>query len=234
MSHDSMPSLSHRLIAEGLGTFALVFAGTGAIATNSVTGAVTHVGVALVFGLVVVAMIAAIGDVSGAHLNPAVTFGFVLARRLPVRVAVPYAATQCAAAIAASAAVSALFPAGAALGVTRPHLIGPGACFALETLLTAGLMFVILGVTCGSEEKGLTASLAIGGTVGLEALFAGPLTGASMNPARSLGPAVIAGEWRDLWIYFAAPLLGVIVAVACNAATRACGCHPWAASEEVR
>ena len=208
-----MIPLSKKLAAEAIGTFALVFAGTGAIIINDVTGgAVTHVGVALTFGLVVFAMIAAVGDVSGAHLNPAVTVGFAIARRLEGRLVLPYVASQLTGAIAASVVLRLLFPDSATLGGTQPA--GSVAqAFVLEIVLSAALMFVILGVTVGAKEKGLTAGLAIGATVGLEALFAGPITGASMNPARSLGPAVVSGQWAAVWIYIVAPLIGAAVAV---------------------
>ncbi|MGC4034095.1 MAG: aquaporin [Tepidisphaeraceae bacterium] len=220
------------LVAEGVGTFALVLAGTGAIAADSVGGGLGHVGVALAFGLAVFAMIAAVGDVSGAHLNPAVSLGFVLARRLPVRTALLYVIVQCLAAIVASFCVKTLWPGGAALGVTQPHGISTGAAFILETLLTAGLMLVILGVTCGTKEQGLAAGLAVGGTVALEAMFAGPLTGASMNPARSLGPAVVGASLGSLWIYLVAPCVGATLAVYLNAVLRPCGCHPHAKDSE--
>jgi aquaporin NIP len=203
--------LRKRVAAEALGTFALVFAGTTAVVVNA-TGAVSHVGVALTFGLVVFALIAALGDVSGAHLNPAVTLAFRLARRFPGREVLPYVLAQCAGAIAASLTVRLLFPDAISLGGTTPA--GPEAqAWVLELLLTAGLMFVILGVSTGAKEKGITAGLAIGGVVALEALFAGPVSGASMNPARSLGPALAAGHFGSLWVYLTAPVVGAALAV---------------------
>ncbi len=206
-----MLPLRKRVAAEALGTFALVFAGTTAVVVN-VTGAVSHVGVALTFGLVVFALIAALGDVSGAHLNPAVTLAFRLARRFPGREVLPYVLAQCAGAVAASLTVRLLFPDAINLGGTAPA--GPEAqAWVLELLLTAGLMFVILGVSTGAKEKGITAGLAIGGVVALEALFAGPVSGASMNPARSLGPALAAGEFGSLWVYLTAPVVGAALAV---------------------
>jgi aquaporin Z len=204
--------LRKRVAAELIGTFALVFAGTAAVVVNEASGAVTHVGVALTFGLVVFAMISAVGDVSGAHLNPAVTLGFWTAGRIRGRDVAPYVTGQCAGAIAASLAVRALFPLSERLGATSPA--GPAAqSFVLEVLLTAALMFVILNVSSGAKERGLTAGLAIGGVVALEALFAGPVSGASMNPARSLAPALVAWRPGGLWIYLLAPPLGAAMAV---------------------
>jgi len=203
--------LHKKLAAEFVGTFALVFAGTAAIVIDD-GGSVSHVGVALTFGLVVFSMIAAVGDVSGAHLNPAVTFGFWLAGRFPSKLVGPYAASQVIGALAASSAVRFLFPNHPTLGATTPA--GPfHQAFVLEVLLTAGLMFVILGVSTGAKEKGITAGLAIGSVVALEALFAGPISGASMNPARSLAPALVSGRLDSVWIYLTAPILGAALAV---------------------
>lgn len=214
--------LHKRLFAEALGTFALVFAGTTAIVANS-GGAVSHVGVALTFGLVVFAMIAAVGDVSGAHLNPAVTVGFYIARRLHGAVVVPYVLSQCAGAVLASLVVRVLFPAEIGLGATFPA--GPiYQSWVLEVLLTAGLMFVILSVSVGASEKGITAGLAIGAVVALEALFAGPISGASMNPARSLGPALVSWQLGSLWLYLSAPLIGAALAVPACRCVREAGC----------
>jgi aquaporin Z len=202
-----------KLTAELLGTFALVFAGTGAIVINDVSkGAVSHVGVALTFGLVVLAMIYAVGDVSGAHLNPAVTLGFFAARRLPLRRVVPYILSQCAGALLASSLLRFLFPDHPTLGATFPA--GPAEqSLVLEVVLTGLLMFVILSVSTGAKEKGITAGIAVGSVIAFEALFAGPISGASMNPARSLAPALVSGRWEDLWVYLTAPTLGATVAV---------------------
>ncbi|HPO92370.1 MAG TPA: aquaporin [Phycisphaerales bacterium] len=206
----------NRLLAEALGTFCLVFAGTGAMVVNQTTnGAVTHVGIALTFGLVVMAMIYALGDVSGAHLNPAVTIAFALAARLPVREVPRYAFAQAAGALAASVFLRVLFPSSDTLGATLPA--GPAwQSFALETALSFMLMLVILEVASGPKERGIMAGIAIGGVVGLEALFAGPVSGASMNPARSLAPAVVSGHLEHLWVYLLAPVLGAAAAVPCD------------------
>jgi aquaporin Z len=213
-----------RLAAEFLGTFALVFTGTGAIVTNDVSGGVvTHVGVALTFGLIVLAMIHAVGDVSGAHLNPAVTLGFFAARRIEGRLLLPYVGSQCMGALLASLTLSFLFPEHATLGATLPA--GPVLqSFVLEVILTYILMFVILNVSTGAKEKGITAGMAVGSVVGLEALFAGPISGASMNPARSLAPALASFHFHALWIYLIAPVLGALFAVFCCQCVREEGC----------
>ena len=207
-----------KCLAETIGTFCLVFAGTGAIVINDVSGGkVTHVGIALTFGLVVMAMIYAVGDTSGAHLNPAVTLGFWLARRLPGRSVAPYLGSQLVGAFLASGLLRILFS-HATLGATHPA----GSVlqtFVLETVLTAMLMFVILSVALGPKEKGLLAGVAIGAVIAFEALFAGPISGASMNPARSFAPAVVSGGLDYVWIYLAAPILGAAVGVFFNRTT---------------
>ena len=213
-----------KIAAEFLGTFALVFAGTGAIIINDVSGGtITHVGVALTFGLVVLAMIYTLGDISGAHLNPAVTLGFCSARRFPARDVLPYILAQCAGALLASGILKLLFPAHQNLGATHPAGSAMQT-FVLETVLTFLLMFVVLNVSTGAKEKGVTAGIAIGAVIGLEAMFAGPITGASMNPARSFAPALLSGHMADLWIYLAAPVLGALVAVAACCCVREKGC----------
>jgi aquaporin Z len=202
-----------RFAAEVLGTFFLVFAGTGAIVINNVShGTVSHIGIALTFGLVVLAMIYALGDVSGAHLNPAVTLGFLAARRFPAALVLPYIGAQCLGALLASAFLRSLFPDDLSLGATMPA--GPELqSFALEVALTALLMFVILSVSTGAKEKGLMAGVAVGSVIAFEALFAGPISGASMNPARSLAPAVVSGSVEHLWVYLLAPVIGSLLAV---------------------
>ncbi len=213
-----------RYVAEAIGTFALVFAGTGAIVVSQVApGSLSHVGIALAFGLVVMTMIYAVGDVSGAHLNPAVTLGFFAARRLPARDLLPYAAAQCLGAVLASGLLRWIFAAPADLGVTLPSG-SASQSFVLELLITALLMFVILGVATGAKEKGVMAGVAVGATVGLAALFAGPISGASMNPARSLGPALVSGRLDGLWIYWLAPALGACLAVLGCRCVREEGC----------
>ncbi len=202
-----------KLLAECIGTFALVFAGTGAIIINDVSGGqVTHVGIALTFGLVVMSMIFALGDISGAHLNPAVTLGFAAARRLHWKVAAGYVLSQIAGAFAASGFLRILFPDHAGLGRTVPAG-SESQTFALEAALTSLLMLVILCVSSGSKEKGTTAAIAIGGVVAFEAMFAGPISGASMNPARSLAPAVVSGHLEHMWIYLSAPVVGSLLGV---------------------
>jgi aquaporin Z len=199
--------------AEFLGTFALVFAGTGAIVINDVSGGgVTHVGIALTFGLIVLAMIYSVGDISGAHLNPAVTGGFWLAGRFPARLVFPYVLSQCLGGIAASGVLRFLFPGHASLGATLPAG-SEMQSFVLELILTFLLMFVILNVSIGAKEKGITAGIAVGAVVGLEAMFAGKISGASMNPARSLAPALVSFRFEHLWIYLAGPSLGAALAV---------------------
>ena len=208
-----MISLHRRLLAEIVGTFALVFAGTGAIVIDHLTGGViTHLGVALTWGLIVMVLIYTFGDVSGAHFNPAVSIGFGIAGRFPLRELIPYIGAQAAGALLASMTLRLLFPSCSTLGATLPNGSDLQS-FILEVLLTLFLMLVILNVSHGAKEKGITAGIAIGATIGLEALFAGPICGASMNPIRSLAPALISGHLEHLWIYLAAPLVGAAIAV---------------------
>jgi MIP family channel proteins len=206
---DRSLELPRRAAAEGIAAFALVFAGCGAIVTDSVNhGALGTVGVALVFGLVIMVMVYATGHLSGAHINPAVTIAFTLTRHFPAREAVAYVCAQVAGAIAAALALLAVWSDKPAhLGATLPS-VATGSALVYEMLLTAFLMFVIMAVATDTRAVGAAAAIAIGGTVGLDALFGGPVTGASMNPARSLGPALVAGEWHDLWIYLVGPIAG--------------------------
>ncbi len=209
-----------KLLAEFLGTFILVFAGTGAIISNDVSGgAVTHPGIALTFGLVVMSMIYTFGDVSGAHLNPAVTIAFAASRRLPWKTVPAYAAAQSLGAIAASTLLYSQFPSHPTLGATLPSG-SPSQSFIFEFLLSAILMLTILRVSTGAREKGITAAIAIGSIIGLEAMFAGPISGASMNPARSLAPALISKNTQHLWLYLLAPTLGTLAAIPLFLATR--------------
>lgn len=199
-------------ISELIGTFALVFCGTGAIVIDQEYGTVTHVGIAITFGLIVMSMIYALGDVSGAHLNPAVSIAFSVAGKFPVRQLPPYIISQVTGAILASVMLRFLFPGNELLGGTYPAGSDVQS-FVMELILTFFLALVILNVAHGSKEQGMFAGLAIGSVVALEAMFAGPVTGASMNPARSLAPAVVSGHLNSLWVYLSAPVAGAILAV---------------------
>jgi aquaporin NIP len=203
-----------KYIAELIGTFALVFCGTGAVIVNEVMpGSVTHVGIAITFGLIVMGMIYALGEKSGAHLNPAVTIAFAVNGNFSLKETAPYIISQLAGAIAASAVLKLLFPSSVLLGATIPAGSNMQS-FILEFILTFFLMLVIINVAKGSKEQGLFAGIAIGSVVLLEAMFAGPVSGASMNPARSLGPAIVSGEIKQVWIYITAPVLGAVASIA--------------------
>ncbi|CAN5850916.1 aquaporin [soil metagenome] len=202
-----------KYFAEFLGTFALIFCGTGAIIINQEThGAISHVGIALTFGLIVAAMIYAFGSISGAHFNPAVTVGFWLAKKFPSKEIPFYILSQVAGGFAASSILKFLFPANEFLGSTFP-LNSDFQSWVLEIILMFFLMLVILQVAHGSKEQGMFAGVAIGSVVMLEAMFAGPVCGASMNPARSLSPAVVSGHTEHLWIYLTAPFIGAGIAI---------------------
>lgn len=199
-------------IAEAIGTFALVFAGCGAIVVDDLFGApLGHTGVSMVFGLIVMAMIYSIGNISGAHINPAVTLGFFFAGRIEKKEVLPYITSQLTGAVAAAGLLKLLFSNHESLGATLPSG-GIINAFVLEIVLSFFLMFVILNVSTGHMEKGIMAGVAIGGTVALEALMGGPVSGASMNPARSLGPALLSGNISTLWIYITAPVIGAWLA----------------------
>lgn len=205
-------NLTKRLYAEVVGTFALVFAGTGAIIINEVSGgSVSHVGIALTFGLIVLAMIYTFGDVSGAHLNSAVTIGFAFSKRFPWKEVPAYITAQLIGAFLASSLLKFLFSTNELLGATIPAGSEMQSLI-LEIVLTFLLMLVILSVSIGAKEKGITAGIAIGSVIALEALFAGPISGASMNPARSIAPALVSGHLEHLWLYIAGPLLGALLA----------------------
>jgi len=203
------PDLGRRACAEGIAAFALVFAGCGAVVTdNRSHGALGVVGIALTFGLVIMVMVYATGHLSGAHINPAVTLAFTLTRHFPARDALAYVAAQLAGATAAALILLAAWPSAPAnLGATVPH-VGVGSALAYEVVLTAILMFVIVAVATDTRAIGAGAAIAIGGAVGMDALFGGPITGASMNPARSFGPALASGEWHEFWLYVVGPVVG--------------------------
>jgi len=203
------PDLARRAFAEGLAAFALVFAGCGAIVANTVhAGALGGIGVSATFGLVIMAMIYATGHLSGAHINPAVTVAFTLTRHFPLREALAYIGAQLVGATAGAFVLLAAWSAKPAhLGATVPS-VGAGTALLYEIVLSAFLMFVVIAVATDTRAVGAAAALAIGGTVGLDALFGGPITGASMNPARSFGPALASGTWHDFWIYVIGPVVG--------------------------
>lgn len=202
-----------KYLAELVGTYILVFCGTGAIVINEVShGAVGHLGIALTFGLVVTGMIYSIGETSGAHINPAVTIAFWVKGLFPTKMLLPYISFQFLGAVLASFTLKSLFPEAMTLGETLPSGSAMQS-FYLELILTFILMYVIIHVSTSSKEVGTMAGIAIGGIVALEAAFAGPICGASMNPARSLGPALVNMNFDHLWLYLSAPVLGAVLAV---------------------
>lgn len=204
--------MSNRYIAEALGTCALVFAGCGAIVVNDLYGGMLgHVGISFVFGLIVMSMIYAMGNISGAHFNPAVTIGFFCAGRLSAKLVLPYITSQLLGALLGAGLLRFLFPEHVGLGFTQPAGSLMQA-FVMELLLSFFLMLVILNVSTGHMEKGIMAGVAVGGVVALEAMIGGPVTGASMNPARSIGPALVSMQLQHLWLYIAAPIVGMVLA----------------------
>ncbi len=209
-----------KFFAELIGTFGLVFCGTGAVIINEITGGgVTHVGIAVVFGLIVLAMIYTFGNISGAHINPAVTIAFWMAGRFPGKEVLLYILAQLLGAFLASGLLKFLFPGSVNLGATLPS----GSeiqSFILEIVLTFLLMIVILNIATGSNENGIAAGIAVGSIVLVEAMFAGQISGASMNPARSIAPAVLSGVLEHLWIYIVAPVTGAALSVLAWKATK--------------
>ena len=200
-------------VAEFIGTFAMIFCGTGAMTINEITGGdVTHVGIGITWGLIVMAMIYAFGEISGAHFNPAVSIAFAYAKKFSWKEVPKYIFFQVAGAFAASLVLMWLFPKSELLGATIPT-VDVWRAFVLELILTFFLMVVIINVSTGSKEAGMMAGIAIGSVVLLEALFAGPITNASMNPARSLAPNIVSGNIKGLWLYILAPIIGALLAV---------------------
>ena len=200
-------------ISEFIGTFAMIFCGTGAMTINEVTGGdVTHVGIGITWGLIVMAMIYAFGEISGAHFNPAVSIAFAYAKKFSWKEVPKYIFFQVAGAFAASLLLMWLFPKSELLGATIPT-VDVWRAFVLELILTFFLMVVIINVSTGSKEVGMMAGIAIGSVVLLEALFAGPITNASMNPARSLAPNIVSGNIKGIWLYILAPIIGALLAV---------------------
>lgn len=200
-------------LIELIGTFFLVFVGCGAMVINTeMGGVISHVGVAMSWGLIVMVLIYAIGDISGAHLNPAVTIGFYVAKRFALKEVLPYIIAQLIGALLAAYSLKLLFPLNETLGSSLPSGTWQQS-FVFEVILTFLLMFVIINVSTGAKEKGIMAGAAIGATVGLEAMFAGPVCGASMNPVRSIGPAIASGHTEHLWVYVVATILGAILSV---------------------
>jgi aquaporin Z len=202
-----------KYIAETTGTFALVFCGTGAIIINQETnGAISHAGVAITFGLIVMTMIYTFGNISGAHLNPAVSIALALAKQFDLKVVPAYIMAQMSGAFLASLVLRFLFPNNEFLGSTLPSGL-PMQSFVLEFILSFILMMVIINIATGDKENKMFAGMVIGSTVLLEAMFAGPICGASMNPARSIAPAIVSGHTEHLWIYIVATVSGAAAAI---------------------
>jgi aquaporin NIP len=215
------PSVARRCLAEAIATFALVFAGCGAIVANAERdGALGSNGIALTFGLVIMVMVYATGHLSGAHINPAVTAAFCASRHFPVLDAARYVPAQLVGATAGALLLRSVWDGTPAdLGATTPT-VGAGPALVYEIVMTAFLMFVIMAVATDTRAVGAAAAIAIGGTVALDALFGGPVTGASMNPARSFGPALVAGQWDEFWVYVLGPLVGAAIGAFAYGLTR--------------
>jgi MIP family channel proteins len=212
MTTSDWATRARRLMAEAIGTFFLVLIGPGTVMVNVASGgAIGQVGIGLAFTFVVVAMVYALGHLSGAHINPAVTVGFWSVRRFPASEVVPYIAAQCTGAVGASLALRAALGTVGSMGATMPT-ITTGKAFVIEWLLSFALMFVIMAVATDDRVADGFAPLAVGRTVGFCALMGGPLTGASMNPARSLGPALVGDLWKAHWLYWIAPTSAMVVA----------------------
>lgn len=202
-----------KYIVELIGTYFLIFVGCGAMVINTeMNGVITHAGVAMSWGLIVMVLIYSLGEISGAHLNPAVTIGFLVAKRFKWKEVTPYVFSQLVGALLAAYSLKLLFPNNETLGASLPSGTWQQS-FVFEAILTFLLMYVILNVSSGAKEKGIMAGAAIGATVGLEAMFAGPICGASMNPARSFAPAIVSGQTQYLWVYLIATILGALLAV---------------------
>jgi MIP family channel proteins len=212
MIRTQLPTIGRRALAEGIGTFFLVLIGPGAAMVDARTqGAVTHPGVSLAFAFVVIGMIYTFGHISGAHINPAVTLGFWSVRRFRTADVLPYVAAQCGGAVAASAVLRVVLGPVGRMGATLPS-VPTASAFVVEWLLSFGLMMVIMAVATDERVAAGFAGIAVGLTVGFEAIFGGPLTGASMNPARSFGPAVVGALWSGHWIYWIAPVTAMLAA----------------------
>jgi aquaporin NIP len=222
------PETLRALVAEAIGTFALVFAGCGAIMVDHKTGQLGHIGVAITFGLVILFGIYAVGHISGAHFNPSVTFAFAVSRRFPWGRALSYWAAQLVGALVAAAVLRGSLGDIADVGATLPSG-SQGQSFLWELIMTFFLMFVIMAVATDTRAVGEAAAIAVGGTVGLDAMFGGPISGASMNPARSIGPALVSGNVHALWLYIVAPICGASLAALAYQFVR--GEHPVGAPE---
>jgi len=202
-----------KYIVEFIATFILIFCGTGAAIVNeTMHGVLGHIGIAISWGLVVMVLIYAFGEISGSHINPAVTIAFAINKSFAWKQVLPYTISQSVGAITASFILKFLFPTSFTLGATLPSGLAIQS-FVLEIFLMFFLMLVVLQVATGSKEQGMFAGIAIGGVVLLEAMFAGPVCGASMNPIRSLAPALVSGHTEHLWVYLTAPFIGATSAV---------------------